>query len=382
MLTAQAWAAGLIVNEASNGTSGTKEFYEFIVVGDAASPTASVNLDGWILDDNNGEWEGSTSGVGIAPGYARFDASSDLANCAGLSAIAPGSIIVVYNDSDPNSNLPADDANDANGDGVYILQARGSCIKTCAGPPSTASAAYSSCTVVATPSYAPLALRNTGDVAQSRAADGSLFHGFTYGDITTPYPTGSFRIGSSSGSATSFVFACGNWQDESNFSRVSASVDTPGAPNNAANVIFRQKISAGQFNYLDPADNDNCSASPSLAVQKLSSIVSDPVNGGSNPKAIPGAIVEYCILISNTGSATADMVTTTDTLPVDISYAVGTMLSGPDCETASIPEDDNDSGADENDPWGASISGSTITMVVASLAPTSSIALTFQVAIE
>jgi hypothetical protein len=41
----QLLAAGLIVNEASNGTSGAKEFYEFIVVGDSANPTSPVNLD-------------------------------------------------------------------------------------------------------------------------------------------------------------------------------------------------------------------------------------------------------------------------------------------------------------------------------------------------
>jgi hypothetical protein len=77
---------------------------------------------------------GSISGVGIAPGYARFDTQTDIANCSTLDSVSPGSIIVVYNDGDPNLNLPADDTNDANGDGVYILPAKGSCIRTCAGP--------------------------------------------------------------------------------------------------------------------------------------------------------------------------------------------------------------------------------------------------------
>ena len=39
-------AAGLIINEASQGTSGAKEFYEFMVVGHAGSPTGAVNLNG------------------------------------------------------------------------------------------------------------------------------------------------------------------------------------------------------------------------------------------------------------------------------------------------------------------------------------------------
>lgn len=375
-------AAGLVVNEASNGTSGAKEFYEFIVVGDAGNPTANVDLDGWILDDNNGDWEGSSSGVGIAPGYARFDATTSPGTCSALSSVAPGSIVVVYNDGDPNSNMPPDDVSDANGDGVYIFQARGACIKTCAGPPTTSSAAYSVCSSAATPSYSPLALRNAGDVAQSRDSGGSLFHGFTYGDVTTPYPSGSFRIGSSSGSATSFVFSCGDWQDVGNFSRVSASVDTPGQTNNAANEVFRQRISAGSFNYLDLEDSANCMSLPILTVQKLSTALNDPVNGGSNSKAIPGSTMRYCILVSNIGATSAESLVATDILPLNLTYFAETMFSGADCSSAATPEDDNSSGADESDPWGASISGSTITIIASSLAPTSSFALTFQASID
>ncbi|MEP2989953.1 MAG: hypothetical protein ABJN65_10215 [Parasphingorhabdus sp.] len=379
---APAIAAGLIVNEASNGTSGAKEFYEFIVVGDAGNPTGNVNLDGWILDDNNGEWEGSSSGVGIAPGYARFDATTNPIACSGLSSIAPGSIILVYNDGDPNANLPPDDASDTNGDGVYVLQARGACIKTCAGPPTTSNISYSVCATAATPSYSPLAMRNSGDVAQSRDSSGTLFHGFTYGDVTAPYPAGSFRVGSASGSGTTFIFSCGSWYIGGNFSRVSASVDTPGAANNTANTIFRQRISSGNFNYTNLSDTANCIASPIISIQKSSAVVNDPVNLSTNPKAIPGAVREYCILISNMGFLNAESVIATDTIPTDISYTPGTMLSGISCNSALDPEDDNNIGADENDPWGASISGSTITLIANILEPADTLALTYQATID
>jgi len=43
-----------------------------------------------------------------------------------------------------------------------------------------------------------------------------------------------------------------------------------------------------------------------LTLVKTSSVVSDPVNGTTNPKAIPGAIVQYSILVSNTGPTPVD----------------------------------------------------------------------------
>ena len=58
-----------------------------------------------------------------------------------------------------------------------------------------------------------------------------------------------------------------------------------------------------------------------VTVAKTSRVVSDPVNGTTNPKAIPGATVEYCITVSNaTGAATATNVDVTDDLPFDVSY--------------------------------------------------------------
>lgn len=68
-----------------------------------------------------------------------------------------------------------------------------------------------------------------------------------------------------------------------------------------------------------------------VQVVKSSSIVSDPVNGTTNPKAIPGAIIEYCIAVSNAaGSATATNISVTDDLPFDVTYlsAFGIFVDG------------------------------------------------------
>ena len=47
---------------------------------------------------------------------------------------------------------------------------------------------------------------------------------------------------------------------------------------------------------------------------KTSTVVSDPFNGGTDPKRIPGAVIEYCITVENTGDAPATSVVLTDVL--------------------------------------------------------------------
>lgn len=68
-----------------------------------------------------------------------------------------------------------------------------------------------------------------------------------------------------------------------------------------------------------------------LTVAKTSRIISDPVNLTTNPKAIPGATIEYCITVANAaGAATATNVAILDDLPADVTYSsvFGTFLNG------------------------------------------------------
>ncbi|WP_417622737.1 DUF11 domain-containing protein [Parasphingorhabdus sp.] len=143
----------------------------------------------------------------------------------------------------------------------------------------------------------------------------------------------------------------------------------PTTPNNSGT----QAISIHDFTF--------CRPSTTLSVTKISSIISDPINGTTTPKRIPGAIVQYCILISNSGGTNADMVVTTDTLAGPFTYNPGTMRTGVNCGSATELEDDNNIGADES-PIGASISGSTITATATTLNAGSTMALTFRVTID
>lgn len=62
-------------------------------------------------------------------------------------------------------------------------------------------------------------------------------------------------------------------------------------------------------------------AGAQISVIKSSRIISDPVNGTTDPKAIPGAVIEYCIAVSNgSGAATATAVNVADDLPADVTF--------------------------------------------------------------
>jgi len=73
--------------------------------------------------------------------------------------------------------------------------------------------------------------------------------------------------------------------------------------------------------------NTKVAANATLTIVKSSAVVSDPINGTTNPKAIPGAIVAYTLTAANTGPSTVDKnsVLIIDTLPTQLS--VGTAAS-------------------------------------------------------
>ena len=66
-----------------------------------------------------------------------------------------------------------------------------------------------------------------------------------------------------------------------------------------------------------------------LTVTKSSRVVSDPFNGTSNPKLIPGATVEYCIAVSNAaGGADATSVAINDSVPGQLAFVAGSIRLG------------------------------------------------------
>ncbi|AMU94327.1 proprotein convertase, P [Sphingopyxis terrae subsp. terrae NBRC 15098] len=129
-------------------------------------------------------------------------------------------------------------------------------------------------------------------------------------------------------------------------------------------------------------DINFCRPIANLLIAKTSSIVSDPVNGTTNPKAIPGATMRYCLLVTNGGSATATAIYVADPLPATTSFVPGSLRSGTSCAGATTVEDDNATGADESDPFGAAIAGTTVSASTAALGPGSAFATVFDVTVN
>lgn len=130
-----------------------------------------------------------------------------------------------------------------------------------------------------------------------------------------------------------------------------------------------------------------------LVISKTSRVVTDPFNctvaGDSTsctlglPKRIPGAVIQYCITVENTGGATAEDVVITDQVPTSTTFFAGTVAtkgsiwtnvsgSTTTCDLTDTltaagnmqQEDVDAAGADETDPAGGSYTAGTQTVSV------------------
>ena len=70
-------------------------------------------------------------------------------------------------------------------------------------------------------------------------------------------------------------------------------------------------------------------ATGTLSAAKSATLISDPVNGTANPKMIPGAVINYAITVSNTGTLPIDSssIFVLDPLPADITYNNGVAVT-------------------------------------------------------
>lgn len=239
---------GLLINEFSNGEGGNnvKEYIELVVIGSTDAPQAPVDLEGWILDDNNI----AISGQGSATGHLIFG------DC--FSAVNPGSIIVIYNGLDRNPALPADDPTDADRDGVYVLSHTDDCLRGCNITPSSSSSVYCPCPDTGeTLSAWPLGLRNGGDVVQVRDRCESVVHAIYWGGVSiTPEvmdsPT-SIDMGTQNQSGRLIAFLNtndDNWHDRANFDILNFNTsETPGAANSTANENYITALTNGTVSH-------------------------------------------------------------------------------------------------------------------------------------
>lgn len=117
--------------------------------------------------------------------------------------------------------------------------------------------------------------------------------------------------------------------------------ETVGANTAGKDTVFADGIGVNDGNrdasYSD--DDDYTVNTATLTVTKTSRVISDPFNGTSNPKMIPGAVVEYCIAVANaSGGASATSVAINDSVPTQLTYTSSSIklngtVTGSTCNT-------------------------------------------------
>jgi uncharacterized repeat protein (TIGR01451 family) len=104
-----------------------------------------------------------------------------------------------------------------------------------------------------------------------------------------------------------------------------ATANTTGVETIFADVVGTNDNSSARDGIVSTLDDYTVGAA-ALSVYKSSRVVSDPVSS-TNPKAIPGAVVEYCISVANAaGGATATNISIADVIPANTSFVASSIL--------------------------------------------------------
>jgi gliding motility-associated-like protein len=239
--------AQLVINEVSNGPSGAQEYVELLVVGTPSCTASCVDLRGWVLDDNNGYFASGT-GTGIAQGHMRFTTS------ATWQCVPIGTIILIYNESDRNPSIPADNLTGANC--TYILPASSTLFERNVSTPVVSGSQAYGVPYVAGGAWSTQGLSNSDDSYQLRDPSNLTvpFHAVGYGNNTTN------SIIYFAGGGGQSVFYMANTGSDDPFTQAnwikgaSPADETPGVPNNAANAAWISSM------------NNNCSALSGVTV--------------------------------------------------------------------------------------------------------------------
>ena len=289
----------LIINEVSNGPSGSQEYVEFVVVDASAiydcsgSAPPCVDIRGWIYDDNNG-YHGAS---GVASGCARFT-TDPLWSC-----VPVGTIIFLYNGLDPNPDIPADDVSLLDGNCMLSVSIENpQFFEFTETTPGDIACSYptSAWGTDPSPDWSNVAMSNGGDCARLVDLNGCEVFSLCYGAAnlnTMIYFTGV-------GNDDVWFFNDGdpalqvNWAEgcAGDIAVCGSNDQTPGAPNNVVNADF-----IGQF-------NNYCAPIPPIVVASTSIDAGCGCTGTASITAsgsIPGYTYEwYDIAWLSTGQTT------------------------------------------------------------------------------
>ncbi|HTO55214.1 MAG TPA: choice-of-anchor X domain-containing protein [Myxococcota bacterium] len=121
-----------------------------------------------------------------------------------------------------------------------------------------------------------------------------------------------------------------------------ASTSTTGATNGTVHISGQPNSPQSQADYWNVDDQVFSLIKVNLVIVKTVQTISDPVNGTTNPKAIPGAIMQYTVVVTNQGKGTSDAntVNVVDAIPANLEMVVtdiGGAGSGPVLFTQGSP---------------------------------------------
>jgi len=283
----------LIMNEVSQGVSGSMEYVEFVVVDTQAvyncglTVPPSIDIRGWIFDDNSG-YHGTG---GIAVGAVRF--SYDPL----WSAVPLGTIILIYNDASPEPSIPAVDLSLSDGNCSIIAPISSPTLfESNSTTPGAIACSYPASGWTPGGSWSNTLLANSGDCARIVNLSGCEVFSVCYGDVnlnTEIYFAAGAELPADHRN-TVYYFTNGDPTVQSNWAigctdnetildanQCGANYQTPGLPNNPLNQAY-----IAQF-------NNNCT--PITPVTAVVSVVQNEVCGcdGQASVSASGSIPGY-----------------------------------------------------------------------------------------
>ncbi len=223
-------AQSIVINEVSQGSSGNQEYVEFLVTGptlvNCTDTPPCIDLRGYIFDDNNGFLNGfPTTGVGIAAGACRFS------NDPFWACIPAGTLIVIYNDADPNTSLAPQDLTMADGNCMINIPVSSALFEKHTTLPSSANSSYSVGGWVAGGSWTNISMANAADGFQIYAPTNTTTPVFSIGWGPTNN-LGDIYMGSGSAAGNVFYADDCDYFNQTSWIDGSASTDqNPGSLN-------------------------------------------------------------------------------------------------------------------------------------------------------
>jgi len=242
-----------------------------------------------------------------------------------------------------------------------------------------------------------VAVTDTGTHINALAADASIkvfivtdFNtGYSDGDIASYYLVAEARTDDAAGTLGGALTETAGADTEGSVDIVFADADGDGGLGNDASRDAKHS-----------SQDDYEIAAASLSFSKSSTVVSDPFNNTTNPKRIPGAVIEYVISISNAaGAATATDIAISDSLNTeiatngtlsfntqyDVTAGQGIVVAHPDFAAGADTEYTNASDGAENGGVGADwnvTAANTVTVTGITLDAGESASVKFRVTVQ